>query len=255
MTQQVKVIDFLPERYRQATRRRRTTYWRGVVAALFVMVFAACAAGLANVQTRVRYEHQQVSARHAQAVLREAALKQKESHLAEMKLLAELVTFQRHPWPRSRIVNHLLAPLPKSMVLEKLHIVGEQRAVAPGGETYSEAGAEVDKSIATDLAELKQSAERIDVVVRLEGLTNDHLELHGYLQTVSRGGLFTSAEVEQIEALRDHPFATDRFTARVVVRSGWGLQGGPSADEPSVRSPPPSEVAADAVRPLSEASR
>jgi hypothetical protein len=43
-------------------------------------------------------------------------------------------------------------------------------------------------------------------------------------------GAITVAFLEQIEAVRTGNVRTSKFTARVVVRPGWGLPGGPSEE-------------------------
>jgi Tfp pilus assembly protein PilN len=231
MSQVVKCIDFLPDKYRQATKRRRTSYWRGAVALMFAGVFAASAGGVTLVRRDVGLEHQQVSVKHAAATAADAQLKQKEARLAELRTYAELVTFLRHPWPRSRILGELFAALPASVTLDKLRIVAEARPAAAGGEVGGEATPETAKTAATDLAELRRTTEAQDVVVRLEGTTADQPALHAYVQRLGGNRLFLSADVEQIEAVRENNVRTSRFTLRVVVRPGWGLPGGPTPEE------------------------
>jgi Tfp pilus assembly protein PilN len=199
-----------------------------VIALLFVGVFAASAGGLFLVRRDVREEHALVSIKYAAATAADAMLKQKEARLAELRTHADLVTFLRHPWPRSQIMHELFAALPPSVTFDKLRIAAETRPAAPGGETGGETGEAPVKSVAADLAELRRLAETQDVVVRLEGTTADQPALHAYLQVLGANPLFASAAVEQIEAARSDDVRTARFTVRVVVRPGWGLAGGPT---------------------------
>lgn len=230
----IKPIDFLPDRYRQATKRRRTKYWRVVVVVLFLGVFAACAGGLAMVDREVREELKLVNVRHAASTAHDLALKQKEGRLGELREYADLLTFLRHPWPRSRIIDDLLRSIPASMTIDKLHLAYEARqaaasAAASAGAT--DATPVTAKTAATDLAELRTAIEAQDFVVHLEGTTGDQPGLHAYLQSLVVGGLFTDAEVEQIEAVRTPGVTGSKFTVRIVVRPGWGLSGGPKLEE------------------------
>jgi hypothetical protein len=230
MIQPVKTIDFLPDRYRQATHRRRTKVWQAVVAVLFVGVFAAAACGLSAIRNHVRTEFDLVAARHAAASAADLRLKSKESRLGELQTYADLLTFLRHPWPRSRIIRDINAGLPESVTIEKLKIAAEVRAVATTGEAGGDAGAATDKNASTDLAALFKAEENADLIVRLEGTTTDQSSLHGFLRRLVGGGLFTDAEVEQIEAIRTGEVRKSKFTARVVVRPGWGMPGGPTEE-------------------------
>ena len=238
----VKQLDFLPEKYRQAMRRRRASYWRVVVVGLFVAVFAVAAGGMQAARRDVRAEHEQTVLRYNAAQQQEAELKAREARVAELRVFAELLTFLRHPWPRSQITARLFDPLPSSVTIDKLRIVGEPRPVTATTtpETSGEASAPIARSAATDLADLRRTVEALDVVVRLEGTTFDQPGLHSYLHRLTSGDLFVAAEVESIEAARggnvesssESPGASvAKFTVRIVVRPGWGLPGGPTLEE------------------------
>lgn len=225
-----KPLDFLPDKYRQATKRRRTKYWRGVVVVLFLGVFAACAAGLTMVDRDVRRELAQVNARYATATAHELSLKQKEGRLGELREYADLLTFLRHPWPRSRIIDELFHGLPTTVTVDRLHLVYEAKPTATPAAAPTDA-TPVAKTAATDLVELRATVEAQDFIVRLEGTTGDQSGLHSYLQSLVGRGLFVDAEVEQIEAVRTAGESASKFTARIVVRAGWGLTGGPTLEE------------------------
>lgn len=230
MTQQIKIVDFLPEKYRQATKRRRTSYWRAVVAVLFVAVFAAAAGGVLLVEREVRREYDLVAVKHAAASTADLRLKEKEAELAELQSYADMITFLRHPWPRSRIVHELLVVLPDGVTIDKLLLISEIRAAAPS-EAQAETGEVTEKNVGTDLAALREAVAAADLVVRIEGMTDDQPALHAYLQRLIGPGFFIGAEVEQIEAVRTANARTSKFTARVVVRPGWGMPGGPSEED------------------------
>jgi hypothetical protein len=243
MTQQLKTLDFLPEQYRQATTRRRNSYWRFAVTMLFVGVFAAMALGLQSVHRQVRKHAASVEARLMSAKTRLAAVRQKSSELTTLDEYAGLVTFLRHPWPRSRIVAGVLAGLPSTITVEKLRIYAVDRPKPPQGEVSAAAdgSAPPAPSVSTDLADLRAQVEAYDVVVQIDGVSRDLPGLHLYLQSLLANELFVKAEPTSIEALsRDGEPAqsgsqvasgTAKFTAHVTVVPGWGCPGGPAPDE------------------------
>jgi hypothetical protein len=233
MTQptKTKTIDFLPEKYRQATDRRRTSYWRVFVAILFVGTFAATAVGMYSRQRSVRREYDAIIAQYAAAQAQEAMVVQREARVAELRVYAELVTLLRHPWPRSRLIGDLFATLPPGVVVERFRITSEKRPVTKIGEAAAPASTETaEKNASTDLADLRRAAEEHNVVIRLEGETADQSALHLYLQSLLRGKLFVDAEIESIEATREADSGRSRFTARAVVLPAWGMPGGPTVE-------------------------
>jgi len=232
---EIKPLDFLPDKYRQATKRRRTKYWRGIVVVLFLGVFAACAGSLAMVDREVRRELDQVNARFAAAKTQDLLLKQKEAKHAEISEYADLLTFLRHPWPRSRIVSELFYDLPMHVTFDKLHMAYETRQGVPPVVAVATTEATV-RTAANDLTDLRAALEVQDFIVRLEGTTGDQPGLHAYLQSLVGRGLFVDAEIEQIEAVRTAGVSAAKFTARIIVRPGWGLSGGPLLEE---LAPPP----------------
>lgn len=245
----VKQIDFLPDKFRHAVRRRRASYWRVLVVFMFMGVFAAAAWGLQAVRSGVRREFEQTNVRYTAAQAQENLLKNREARLAELRAYADLVTFLRHPWPRSQLLEQLFAPLPDTVIIDKVHLANEQRPVAAGdaaaapGEAANEAAPA--KTASTDLTELRKSVEANEVIVHLEGTTVDQPQLHAYLQRLKEGKMFRRADVESIEVARTEGGAAgvvaadaSRFTARIVVRAGWGLPDGPSLDELTAASEP-----------------
>jgi hypothetical protein len=245
MTQSVKTLDFLPEKYRQATTRRRNSYWRLVVTLLFVGAFAATAVGLHSVHREVRAHAANVEARLVTAKARLAVIKQKSAELATLDEYAALVTFLRHPWPRSRITAGVLAELPETITVEKLKIYAVDRPKPT--QTDAPAGGESSgppaPSVSSDLADLRAQVEAFDVVVQIDGVTRDLPGLHLYLQTLLANELFVKAEPTSIEAVShagdvaQDPAASlghARFTAHVTVLPGWGCSGGPSLDANAV---------------------
>jgi Tfp pilus assembly protein PilN len=231
----MKTIDFLPERYRQATKRRRTSYWRLIVTGLFVVAFAGAAGGLYFIERDVRKRWEHVNSLHAAAQAQQMLVAAKQLELAELRHRADLATFLRHPWPRSRIVHETLVGLPQEVSVERIRIHGAERPKMKTGEVVSSNAGEATTKAATaetDLHDLRGTAEAIDVLVTLEGITLDQPALHVYLQTLAASKLFVKAELTSIEAATgDNTGGEAKFAVRIVVRPGWGMTGGPSLDE------------------------
>lgn len=231
----MKNIDFLPERYRQATKRRRTSYWRLVVTGLFIVAFAGAAGGLFFIERDVRKRWEHVNSLHAAAQVQQMLVAKKQLELADLRHKADLATFLRHPWPRSRIVHEALAGLPEEVSVERIRIHAADRPKVKTGEVASSNGTEATTKVATaetDLKDLRNTAEAIDVLVTLEGITLDQPALHVYLQTLAASKLFVKAELTSIEAATgDNTGGEAKFAVRIVVRPGWGMTGGPNPDE------------------------
>jgi Tfp pilus assembly protein PilN len=236
----IKQIDFLPDKFRNAVRRRRASYWRFVVVLLFVGVFATAAWGMHSVRRNVRRDYEQTALRHTAAQAQETMLKNREARLAELRAYADLVTFLRHPWPRSQLLERLFAPLPETVIIDKLHLVNELKPVVAGSATPVEATGEnaPAKTATTDLVDLRKAVETNDLIIHLEGTTVDQPGLHAYLHRLADDKLFRRAQVESIEAAREDGAeagvakkGASRFTARIVVCPGWGLTDGPTEEE------------------------
>lgn len=249
----MKPIDFLPERYRQAKKRRHTSFYRLGVTMLFVLAFAAAAGGLHFKQLDVRRQSENINKQYAAAQAQSALLANKQAELAKLNVYAALVTHLRHPWPKSRLIDELIAPLPAEVVLSKAEIVAVPRpAVATGEAAATGSEAEQTKpSVETDLATLRSQAEQEDILIHVEGTTHDQTALHLYLQALLASRFFSAAELTAVEAAPTNGSAEpsaaavrrDRFTAIVKVRPAYGLPGGPSLDAPPAQVPT-SEVAA-----------
>jgi hypothetical protein len=267
MTPTFKTLDFLPDRYRQATTRRRNSYFRLAVTLLFVGAFAAMVVGLESVHREVRGHAANVESRLAAAKSRAAVVKQKAAELATLDEYAGLVTFLRHPWPRSRITSGVLTKIPSSITVEKLRVYAVDRPKPPQGEssTGNDGSEPPPPSVATDLAELREQVEAFDVVVQIDGVARDLPGLHLYLQTLLADDLFVKAEPTSIEAVsRDGDPAQGastatagvaRFTAHVTIVPGWGCQGGPAADEARGAAGTAAAPSPGAVRVLAEGLR
>ncbi|MGC3971073.1 MAG: hypothetical protein QM775_28175 [Pirellulales bacterium] len=173
----------------------------------------------------------------------------KQAELTKLNVYAALLTHLRHPWPRSRVLDELTVPLPDEVSLVRIELRGVPRELVRSGEAAASADSAEQKkpSIETDLAALREQSEREEVVIALEGTTIDQSVLHIYLQSLAVSPLVATAELTQVEAtpagnqLVDSASTaagsrSDRFTAVIKLRPGWGLPGGPQT-RPEATSP------------------
>lgn len=230
-----KQIDFLPERYRQAKKRRHTSYWRLAVTLVFVVAFTGAAGGLYVAQRDVRRRSLEIDKLHAAAQVQNALLATKQAELNKLNVYASLVTHLRHPWPKSKIFQRLTATLPPEIVLAKVHVRSTPKEkMTDGGEAATATTSEpTTPTIEVDLAEMQRKADEETVVVALEGTTRDQTVLHVYLQSLAGSPLFVTAELISVEAATGEQAAAsgDRFTAAVHVRPSWNRPGGPQESD------------------------
>lgn len=233
----MQTIDFLPERYRQATSRRRTSYWRFVVTLLFVATFAATAYALDRTRREARSEHARVELQLQTARQSAAAVAPQAARLDLLSRYADLLTFLRHPWPRSRIVETVLASLPASVTLDKLRLNNVAKPVAAEVASNEGTADAATADAAADLATLRREAAACDLVALLEGSTRDPAELYAYVQRLGACDLIAEARLTSIEAAGgEDPTPAGgadsgavRFVLEARLRTGWGLPGGPKA--------------------------
>jgi hypothetical protein len=225
----VNDIDFLPDRLRVNRRENKTRLlWFAGVACCVIALGIASSLQYA---TRRRLTADLALAGHAYytAQIEIQQLARARAELDAVQDEAELLTYLRHPWPRTQIIAALLAPLPETVTLTELQIAREtpvqtklgriQREVGPEGT-----GQQPDKRTPArrDLERLRQAVDELQTVVLLEGTTTDGAALHRYLSDLGQAPLFTSIELGLLE-IGENAGLT-RFKVRLNVRSGYGEQ-------------------------------
>lgn len=229
-------IDFLPAEYRQSRSRLKSQPRRLIVTVLL--------AALVSAGTGVQYyrRHQVDAELAAVAPQYEAAVRQSETlgrlqtRLSAAQADAELFTYLLPPWPRTQILDALLAPLPEDLMLDQLQIAPE----AASENVHLASGAEKSKApklteeelgklppAVRDLRQLRQQDQRQQTVVTLSGVTSDTEALHRYIGELAKVPLFSKAELTAIETDSNARSQRPRFSARLVVRPGYGQPGGP----------------------------
>ena len=231
-------IDFLPSEYREEHRQRRWYERRILLLAGVAGMIAAAAWSQSHRTLRLRVELASCQPAYAAAAQTRETLNRLQSQLQLARTSADLVTYLRHPWPRTRILAALLAPLPSDVRFEELEILREAPAGAKPDKLRSPAGQE-DKETelaalapaARDLQRLRGQTDPQQTLVTITGVASDSAALHGYVSALGREPLFSKAQLQSSGIDRSDP-TWIRFRVTLVVRPGYGQPGGPSgADE------------------------
>lgn len=231
-------IDFLPAEYRQKHAQKRGRSWRLIV--MLGLATSVLTAAWSQHQSRCRVEEEleAIVPRYEAAVGQNAELAELQSQLCLAQADAELLTYLRHPWPRTQILAAVLAPLSDDITFEKLHISREATSGSQSAERLSrtERQAEEEKTAklppaARDLKLLRGQIDQSRTVVIISGVTTESAALYRYLGELGKTALFAKCELESIESV-ENDGGTLRFNATLVVRPGYGQPGGPSGPKP-----------------------
>jgi hypothetical protein len=247
-------IDFLPDRLRvnRQEHKTRLLWYAGV---------ACCVAALGVASTLQYATRRQLSAdlalasqSYETAQLEIQRLARVRAELAAIHDEAELMTYLRHPWPRTQIVAALLAPLPQTMTLTELRIARESpmqtglgRIQPEGGPAGADSKADKRTPARRDLDRLRQTIDEARTMVLLDGTATDGAALHRYLSDLRQNPLFTAIELGSLESGEESAGLT-RFNVRLNVLPGHGQPSGPPAA-------PVAESKAVARRPVSGGGR
>jgi len=252
----MKDIDFLPQRFRDRRAARKSNIWRWAVLVAFGGLVSASFVGQTYVRLGMQSQLRQIENAYLATKAAQMALDTIQTQGRKVDDEADLYTFLRHPWPRTQILNRVVAPLPQEVTLMRLHIGRDvmkpvQDVLMPGVIKPVEAAAvKSDKPQGTpsarDLKQLREECETRRVIVELSGVTSDLTALHGYLNALARERVFSQAELTSIESLGKENDRRSKFAARLVVAPGYGQRGGPtsSGDKPSSSGSP---IAADST--------
>jgi Tfp pilus assembly protein PilN len=230
-------IDFLPAEYRQLHARRRGQPWRIIVVAgtAAVMGLALFAQDWWRVSIQRRLDV--IRPQYELAVAQSKQLSSLQSQLRAARADAELYTYLRHPWPRTRILEEIMRPLPDEVVFSRVTIGRENADKAPSlRRSRSEQQAEEAQAAALppasrDLKRLRQEVDPVRTVVNLGGTTTDSAALHRYLGILAKTDLFSKVELTDVEGVEADSTGTLRFNAMLAVRPAFGQPGGPTGPD------------------------
>ncbi|MEN6404966.1 MAG: hypothetical protein ABFC77_00690 [Thermoguttaceae bacterium] len=228
-------IEFLPVEYREKHARRQSRPWQVVAAFVIVGLMAAAASVQYELRHELRSELAILSPVHEAAIDQSHRLADAQSRLKAARGQAELVTYLRHPWPRTQLLAALAASLPDAITLQQIQILREN---AGGKSTPDRRSAAERKSDAErlkslgpadrDLAQLSGKLNPLATVVILSGITTDAIALHRYMGDLDATDVFDKAELDcfnVVEAGKDG--GSLQFRAVLNVLPGYGQPGGP----------------------------
>lgn len=225
-------IDFLPVGYRQSHARRRAQPWQVIVVALFATLIGGSATGQWYAGRHTAGELAAIEPLYARALAQTAELQKLQGDLELARASADLYAYLRHPWPRTRIVDALLAPLPECIAFEELEVSQERLAnatttVAPVDPMALERELTILPPARRDLRKFQEEFDARQTVVSLSGSTDEISTLHAYLGKLAGAGLFSRVGLPQIESSNDKASHRLRFNVRMIVCPGYGQARGP----------------------------
>jgi len=237
----VKNIDFLPDIYRQRSAQQQARLWWLAV----VLIFGAAIGAASSVQLALRrsvqsqlaeLEPQSVSAQ--QLALQLASV---QSQISVPAHSAALYSYLKHPWPRSQVLATLVAPLPATVRLSEIKLSEQASPTASASENaeHSTGNAPADATAAklspaeSDLAQLRQQQDSLQVVIDVTGFATDVSELHQYINELGRSRLVGSAQLKSLAKLTSDDRTTQtRFDVQLILRPGYGQPGAPDSPTP-----------------------
>jgi hypothetical protein len=242
-------IDFLPVEFHQTHAQKRWQPWRAIVMTVVAVLIMG---GVASQHLRRRHLEialEQVLPAHQNALRQQARLAGLQAGLQRIKADAELVTYLHHPWPRTRIIEALLDPLPPQVTLEHLEIHREAATsknashvpplpAAPQDKAAEAKAQEALSPAQNDLKQLRSACDSQQTTIAMSGVTTDSDALHEYLGRLAQARLVAKAELVSMERESEsgtpqgagQPASVDlvRFHASLTVKPGYGQPGGPN---------------------------
>ena len=224
-------LDFLPTQYRQRGVKRRTYTWRVAVAGVFAALFVLVAIFQQHHHQQVRQELADTESRYAEAVAHNAKFAKVQAQLQQHRHSAELLTYLRHPWPRTPVIAAVVAPLTDGITLTDLQIAHETvsrptASMPPAAAETKPVVLDRPARLANDLKRLVgEHSVRQDFVL-LTGYAVDASVLHEYLARLGTDSLFSKIDLLDEHAPEgsaiESPRTAVHFNARAILRNRHG---------------------------------
>ena len=256
-------VDFLPIEYHQQHELRRQVSHRILTIVLVVGLVAALASWQSHSGRVARGELAELVPQYDRAVRQDQELSKLQGELQVAQAEAELITYLRHPWPRTQLLRAVVDPLPEAITLREVTIARDANRGAETMDRVPQLDRQAQEQAlaklppaARDLKALREQFDRVQVVISLSGATTDDSAPHRYVAELGKNPLFVKADLVSLENAAADREGKLEFKAVVVVRPGYGLSDGPAAPpENSVsqrqapRSGPSTPFAAQGVPP------
>ena len=232
-------IDFLPARFREQCAQRKTRLLHAIAAGVFACALMCCALWQWQAGRTLNARLEAIAPIHERAHQRTVQLTTLKEELTKAEQRAELLTYLRHPWPKTQLVAAVIEPMPASIRLSEL-VVGRLEDTAANAVLPSQRARNANATATSgdDAKKVKQTPTQADLkrlrdefdprvaTIMMSGETTDVSQLHEYLGELGRHPLIVKAELRSIESGGRESQAT-RFRARIVVRAGYGQPLGP----------------------------
>jgi hypothetical protein len=237
-------IDFLPQRYREASAQRSRKTWGGLVVVLYALLL--CTSGYLQKSGQKRLKQELAAAQEQQAMVtaQTARLAAFEMDLKRAESQASLIVYLRHPWPRTQLLAAGAEPLIEGLTLAELRVHRLEslqtsvRIAAPRQPTATGTDAKPDdrSPAQRDLEQLRGHYDNAAVAVSLKGSAEDVSLVHMYLGRLGKDPLFARVDLMSIDGQQELLGQNKgcRFTARLVLRPGYGQVDGPTVPLPAV---------------------
>ncbi len=227
-------IDFLPQRYRDAHAQRTRKVWGLVVVLLYAGLLCTSGYLQRSGQSRLKRDLAAANEQRTMVTAQAARLSAVQTELKQAEARANLIVYLRHPWPRTQIVAAVVAPISPGLSLDELRVqrseitqvVRQRTAPVATSETKPDSRCPAER----DLEQLRDTCDGNSVTVTLKGTADEVSLVHMYLGRIGKDPLFSCVDLMNIDGQDAQRQGTTgcRFTARLVVRPGYGQPQGPT---------------------------
>ncbi len=229
-------IDFLPAHYRQQSLRRQSQPWRIAVVLALLGLLAGAEYTQRCRRARVEADLKAIEPQYQQTLKSQKLLTETQARLTPVRASAELVTFLRHPWPRTQLVAAIVEPLPEDITLREVNL-HQLRNTKQTEELRLRDDTEKESSLppaARDLELLRDECNHAKTVIVLQGRAGVSAAVHRYLGCLAQHPLFAKVKLESMENVEDGQGEALAFHATLLIRPGYGQPGGPTAPPESM---------------------
>ena len=223
-------IDFLPSDFKRRRTNRHGRSWQLLLAGAAIGLLLVVAVGQTRALRHVEDRLAQIEPQRQLLDAQQSQLAELREQLTEMEAQAALISYMRHPWPKTQLLAATLRSLPDEVIFDRIYVGHERLSGQPQrrrtGDTEAEDLTNAEPAV-RDMRLLQQEYDSAVVAVDLEGMTTDGIKLHRYLDGLNDVPLLNKVELHSLESTNDESDAKFRFAARLTARPGFGQPGGP----------------------------
>jgi hypothetical protein len=242
-------IDFLPIQYHQKNAYRQAKPWQIIVVTSFLGLVIILTISQTVHRQFVEKELADLTPAYEMALGQERQLADVRAQLKRMESEAELITYLRHPWPKSQLLSALLSRLPEEITLQQVQITREMENLTAASERRPAMvvgnSADQQKTISPaerDLQTMQSQSEGKQIVIILMGATANSGALHHYLDDMQSNSLFAKAELGSVTSVGESSGAAIQFHAKLVVKPGYGQPGSPIDEQKAPPQQSPAKI-------------